>query len=169
MTETKLDPEAVEALWARYAGELRNFLAGVLRDADPAEEALQQTFVTLLERGHTAAAETRKGWLFKVAFNHAMERKRRETIGGRALDAIRRAADGQDSAPSAAELAQRTETREQLRAAIETLPAAQRQIVELRLRDGKTFAVIAEELAIPLGTALTRMRLAMAKLRERLD
>ena len=58
---------------------------------------------------------------------------------------------------------------EVVRQAIDELPEAQRQIVCLRIYDEKTFAEIAEELQIPLGTALSRMRAAVSKLKERLD
>ena len=34
----------------------------------------------------------------------------------------------------------------------------------MRIYEEKTFAVIAEELSIPLGTVLTRMRLALKRL-----
>ena len=55
-----------------------------------------------------------------------------------------------------------------MRRAIDDLPAAQQQIVRMRIYEEKTFAVIAAELEIPLGTALARMRAAMEKLKRRL-
>ena len=39
----------------------------------------------------------------------------------------------------------------------------------MRIYEEKTFAVIAKELKIPLGTALGRMRAALIKLRSRLS
>ena len=42
-------------------------------------------------------------------------------------------------------------------------------MVEQRIYGEKTFAVIAEELKVPLGTVLTRNRLAMEKLRAALN
>jgi DNA-directed RNA polymerase specialized sigma24 family protein len=39
----------------------------------------------------------------------------------------------------------------------------------MRIYEEKTFAVIAKELKIPLGTALARMRSAVMKMRTRLD
>ena len=56
-----------------------------------------------------------------------------------------------------------------VRRAIDELPAAQREVLHLRIYDEKTFAQIAAELNIPLGTALARMRAALAKLRKRLS
>ena len=57
----------------------------------------------------------------------------------------------------------------QVQLALETLPAEQQQIVKLRIYDELTFAAIAEQLGLPLGTVLTRMRLALKKLNQRLD
>ena len=55
-----------------------------------------------------------------------------------------------------------------VRRALATLPFEQRQVVEARIQRGQTFAAIAAELGLPLGTVLTRMRLALAKLRHSL-
>ncbi len=169
MTVSKLDRAEVEALWDQHASGVRHFVLGVLRDADQADEALQQTFVTVLEQGHAAAEDTQKGWIFKVAFHHAMQLKRRAATGDRALgkvqDALRTLPQASDSA---ADSAMRSETIERTRAGIDELPEAQQRVVHMRLHEAKTFQQIADELAIPLSTALTRMRLAMTKLRDAL-
>jgi RNA polymerase sigma-70 factor (ECF subfamily) len=55
-----------------------------------------------------------------------------------------------------------------VREAIERLTEDQRQVVRMRIYEEKTFAEIAEELGIPLGTALTRMRAALGRLRTEL-
>ncbi len=62
----------------------------------------------------------------------------------------------------------RSETSEQVRRALAELPADQRQVVEMRIYQDKTFAAIADELSAPLGTVLTRMRLALKRLSRRL-
>ena len=72
------------------------------------------------------------------------------------------------SAESAAEPLLRLEAVEGIRLALESLPPEQRQVVRMRIYEEKTFATIAKELKIPLGTALGRMRAATTKLRERL-
>ena len=63
----------------------------------------------------------------------------------------------------------RLETIERVRRAIQELSAPQQQIVRMRIHEEKTFAAIARELGIPLGTALARMRAALARLREKLQ
>ena len=167
LTAPKLDRAQVEALWNRHATGVRHFVIGVLRDPDLAEEALQQTFLTAIERGHSAAPKTQKGWLYKVAFNHAMELKRRSATGDRALthlqDALRH--NGQQVPDPAAQVAH-SETVAHALASITRLPQVQRRVVEMRLFDALTFSNIAKQLNIPLSTALTRMRLALARLRK---
>jgi RNA polymerase sigma-70 factor (ECF subfamily) len=172
----RIDPAVVTALYERYAGELRLFLTGVLRNADLVDEALQNTFAKAVESGHTAREESVKGWLFQVAFHEAVLLRRRGQIHDRS---VRQLARGQ-AAPSGGNSAvgdglgspddrlARSETIEQVRRALADLPADQRQVVEMRIYEDKTFAAIATELSAPLGTVLTRMRLALKRLSRRL-
>ena len=48
------------------------------------------------------------------------------------------------------------------------LPAEQREVVYLRVYEGKTFQEIADWLAVSINTVASRYRYAMEKLRERL-
>ena len=52
--------------------------------------------------------------------------------------------------------------------ALETLPKEQRQVLDLAYFGGRTQAMIAEELGIPIGTVKTRTLAAMRKLRRAL-
>lgn len=153
----------IEALYADHSHELRVFLRGVLRDTDLAADVLQMTFVKVLEAGHTANRATFKGWLFKVALNEALGLKRkRQRDDQLKYQPVWETRDGEMTAE---EQAIRAESVETLRRVIQTLPDEQRQILELRLTaELMTFADIAEELRLPLGTVLTRMRLAIKKL-----
>ena len=121
----------------------------------------------LVERGHETKEESRKGWLYRVAYHEAMSVRRRQVVD----DVARRrvAWSGEAAGEPAESPLLRAETVHQVRQAIEGLPAEQRQVVRMRIYEDKTFAAIAEELRIPLGTALGRMRAAMKKLRTRLE
>lgn len=169
---TRLSPAEVESLYAEFASDLLAFLQGVLRDPDLAREALQNTFRRVLEAGHTARVESRKGWLFKVSFHEAMALRRRGSQYERALrkygegGAAEPAATDDGSGP-AVELV-REEDVQRLRAALLHLPEDQREVVERRIHRDQTFAAIAADLGVPLGTVLTRMRLALQKLEKRL-
>ena len=74
--------------------------------------------------------------------------------------------DPAEGVTDAADLADR---RIEVRAALETLPPEQRQVLEMAYYGGKTQAQIAEEIAIPIGTVKTRTLAAMRKLRRALD
>ena len=162
--------------FTEFAGELRAFLLGVLRNDDLAGEALQATLVKALERGQEARPETRRGWLFRVALNEALVLKRRAKIQEKsfrelAQNDVRRheSAGGSVTRNESPEgFALRAEAIDRVRLALDGLPAEQRRVVRMRIYEHKTFAVIASELKVPLGTVLTRMRLATEKLRDRL-
>jgi RNA polymerase sigma-70 factor (ECF subfamily) len=165
--EEKIDPAVVARLYAQHGEELKRFLLGLLRDAQLAGDVLQATFVKLAERGHETREESRKSWLFRVAFHEAMLIRRRSLTGEKAVERL--AWIKRTTGHSADEPVIRFEAVERVREAMAELPPDQRQIVHMRVYEEKTFAVIATELKIPLGTALARMRSAVKKLRKQLD
>jgi RNA polymerase sigma-70 factor (ECF subfamily) len=57
----------------------------------------------------------------------------------------------------------------EVRAALQRLPAAQRQVVELAYFEGMTCREAASAVGIPEGTVKSRLRLALAKLEAVLD
>lgn len=160
----RIDPAVVATLYLDYGEELRAFLIGLLRNGDLAGEALQATFTKAVEVGHTARQETIKGWLFRVAYNEAMAIRRRQKIHWKSITKLAWSRTGSTELPE--ENVSRWETVSRVRSALETLPENQQTVVRMRIYDEKTFAVIAEELGLPLGTVLTRMRLALQKLEK---
>ncbi len=164
--DRKIDSVVIAALYHEHAGELRHFVLGVLRDHDLTADVLQNTFSKAVETGHTVRAETFKGWLFRVAFHEAMAVRRRQGIDGRALERLAWISAGVSQGPE--ETICRSETVERVRRALEQLPDEQRKVVNMRIYGQQKFAAIAKELGLPLGTVLTRMKLAVEKLRQRL-
>ncbi|MGL4464171.1 MAG: RNA polymerase sigma factor, partial [Planctomycetia bacterium] len=114
-----------------------------------------------------ARAETLKGWVFRVAMNEALARKRRAKIGDAAHRKAAWTMPVNGRPPD--EAAIRGETIDKVRAAIQRLPGEQQAVVHSRIYEDKPFAEIAGELKVPLGTVLTRMRLALEKLRRSLQ
>ena len=163
----RLDPAEISALYVEHGEPLRRFLLGVLRDPQLAADALQATFAKAVQQGHTSREETRKAWLFRVAYNEAMALRRRQGVDNKAMQKVAWAHD--DRSKGADESIIRFETVSAVREAIAELPDVQQQVLRMRIYEEKTFAVIAEELEIPLGTALARMRSAMQKLKKRLE
>lgn len=161
-----LDPTIVAALYVEHGEELRRFLLGLLRDPQLTADVLQSTFVKMAQRGHQSKEESRKAWLFRVAYHEAMAVRRREGVGDKVLRRV--AWQTSHVAGSADEPLIRLEAAESVRQALTELPPEQQQVVRMRIYEEKTFATIAQELEIPLGTALGRMRAALLKLRVRL-
>jgi RNA polymerase sigma-70 factor (ECF subfamily) len=166
-SDDRLDASLVAALYVEHGEELRRFLQGILRDAQLTSDVLQAVFVKMVQRGHETREPSRKAWLFRVAYHEALAYRRREAVGDKVVRRVAWHTNG--AAGPADEPLVRLEAVQLVREAMDALPPEQRQVVRMRIYEEKTFAVIAKELKIPLGTALARMRAAVIKLRARLD
>jgi RNA polymerase sigma-70 factor (ECF subfamily) len=129
---------------------------------------LQVTFLRAVELGHTASRDNARAWLFRVAHNEAIDRRRRQVIEGKSLQqAAQQAAWWKRQRPTIPEeLVGQAETIARLRKAIERLPAEQQAVVQQRIYEGLTFSEIASKSGLPLGTVLTRMRIATKRLAD---
>jgi RNA polymerase sigma-70 factor (ECF subfamily) len=166
LRSSTVDPAALAGLYVQHAEELRRFLTGVLRDPDLAGEVLQVAFAKAVDLGHLVQDGSLKAWLFRVAYNEALAMRRRKAVHERATRELLGRGSVGDDAPESGLI--RFETVERVRAALESLPAEQREVVRRRIYEGQKFATIANQTGLPLGTVLTRMKLALNKLRERL-
>jgi RNA polymerase sigma factor (sigma-70 family) len=161
----RLSAEAVRALYLLHGRDLQLFLTGVLKNSDAAQDVCQATFQRLLESGHEAKAETTRGWLYKVGFNEALAWRRRESQRDKLHRKAAATAD-QANIDLPVQSLVRTEEIEKLKRLLQDLPTEQQLVVRRRIQEDKTFAQIADELNVPLGTVLTRMRLAVQKLQK---
>ena len=166
LKSSAVDPAALAGLYVQHAEELRRFLTGVLRDPDLAGEVLQVAFAKAVDLGHLVQDGSLKAWLFRVAYNEALAIRRRKAVHERATRELLGRGSVGDDGPETGLI--RFETVERVRAALESLPAEQREVVRRRIYEGQKFATIASQTGLPLGTVLTRMKLALNKLRERL-
>jgi RNA polymerase sigma factor (sigma-70 family) len=159
------------ALYQEHVQGLRDLLLGLLRDRTEADEALQQVFLKLLESWDAVQPETAKGWLFTVAYHEAMARRRRRLVDAAALTRLWAKPVWQTGRESAdpASSADRSQLQENVRCAVCELPDLQREVVERRMYRDQTFAKIAQEVGCSLNTVLSRMRLALEKLKRRLE
>ena len=119
---------------------------------DPARGAFRTFFLSLVH--HRAVDTVRR---------EERIRARQERASNLEPVAVEDPAEG---VTDAADLAAR---RIEIRAALDTLPPEQRQVLEMAYYGGKTQVQIAEEIAIPIGTVKTRTLAAMRKLRRALD
>ncbi len=159
--------ERLAECYAALSPELTAFLSGVLRNRDLAEEVLHDVFVKAIESADEIPDDGLRPWLYRVSLNAALTIKRRQKVELKARERLPWIA--REPEPTPMQVASQRERIDELQAALKTLPLEQQQVVRMRIHEGKKFAEIAEELDIPLGTALTRMRLALEKLRSALE
>ena len=147
---------------------LRNFLAAKLPQQADVDDCLQTVLVAMLENTKEVPESARKAWLFRVASNEAALYWRKQKTTQRVLEThAQHQVDSKADADSV-----EVETREtvhQIEAAIGDLPKAAQVIIRMRLNENRTFQQIADELKLPLGTVLTRMRRAMERLRSQFE
>lgn len=161
----------IQPLMAEHSDRLQRLAWTIVRDWPLAADAVQETFALLAQRLVEVPVDRREGWLVKtVQFQaHNLRRKQHRAAQLPAKLAEQGLACGPQEPLSVEQRMERDEQLRQLQAAIAGLPEAQRVVVLGRLGEGKTFAELADELQLPLGTVLSRMRLGLEKLRMKFD
>jgi RNA polymerase sigma-70 factor (ECF subfamily) len=154
------------SVYEAHSQELLAFLIGVLRNVHDACEVSQIAFYRLLEAGRTINQETAKGWLFKVALHEALILKRKANRQDSNLKSYLQTHQVNMIVPSIDIVAMEQESIVRLKKLLGELPVEQQRVVKERIYEDKSFESIASELKIPLGTVLTRMRLALLRLRK---
>lgn len=152
------EDDGVRAVYRRFAGPVYAAAHSVLRDHDLATEAVQETFV----RAWRAAAsfDPRRGlapWLYAIARRVAIDiyRSRRHLSGGPPDD------DALVTLPPEMDTIWEAF---QVRAAVDRLPAEERDIVRLAHFEELSHVEIATRLDIPVGTVKSRSHRAHRRL-----
>jgi len=159
---------SADQLLADHERALRNFLGARCRDDDLTADLLQEVAARLVTAAPRLSLNgNARGYLFRIAANVWHDHLRRELVRRRAAVAL----DAGEPALAAAADAPllEDELRAAVRRAVDDLPTVQRQVVELRHQGGLTFQQIADRLGRPLGTVLTQMRAALARISAALE
>ena len=162
------DQRAVEELYARYAGSLYSLAYQVTRSEGFAQDVVQEVFIALWR--DAARFDPAKGavspWLFSLARHKAIDLVRREqNVRKRTADVDLELREADDDVDNEAWMGIR---RDRLLAAMEHLTPMHREVIGLAFFDGLTHVEVADRLGIPLGTAKTRIRTALLRLRDML-
>jgi RNA polymerase sigma-70 factor (ECF subfamily) len=142
----------------------------IVGDSGTAEDVAQEPFVRAWR--YAGSYDARRGtvltWLLTIVRNVAVDRRRvrpAEPLDPDLLASKLQLADNRDPGEEHAALLER----DQLREAPATLPEEQRRGLVLAAYFGRTAGEIAHDEGIPLGTAKTRIRTAMLRLRDWLE
>jgi RNA polymerase sigma factor (sigma-70 family) len=161
------DPDASAAFVRRFQGRVFGLAVTMVHDRAVADDVAQEAFVRAWR--HAAAYDARRGsvttWLLTITRNLAVDALRAmrsvptdpEVLAGFLPPA---AGSGPDGAAVAVDEVARVEV------ALAALPPEQRRAVVLARFSGLTAAEIGEREGVPLGTAKTRIRAGMRRLRE---
>lgn len=161
---------AVEQLLAQHTPALRNYLGARCRDEDLTAELLQEVAARLVTAAPRLSLNgNARGYLFAIASSVWRDYLRRDLVRRRAAEQLGAGARDPENGEAADARLLARELRVAVTHAIEALPLAQREVVELRHRRGLTFQQIADRLHRPLGTVLTQMRAALARISAALE
>ncbi len=166
----KRDPASAEVLYRRYASRIYGLGIVMLGNDQAAQDLVQDTFVKLWRSAERF--DERRGrldtWVLLVARSLAIDALRRRVLQARTLEIVGPAPEASPE-PGPEELAETVDMASRARRAMAGLSDGQRAALELAYFGGKTSAEVAELEGIPLGTAKTRIRSALLKLREALE
>jgi NitT/TauT family transport system substrate-binding protein len=156
--------DAVAELVGRFCGGALSLAGAILADAHLAEDAVQEAFLTALQR----LADLRDlaafpGWFRQVVRTQSLRiaRRRRERTGADVPEVAGR------EAPPPERLA-RDELRQRVREELAKLPPKGRRTAELYYLDGRACDDVAKALGVPSGTVKRRLHDVRRRLRSML-
>ncbi|WP_342448909.1 sigma-70 family RNA polymerase sigma factor [Mameliella alba] len=160
------DEAAFVALFRHFAPRVKAFLMRSGADAAQAEECVQDVMATVWQKAaqFDPARASAATWIFTIARN-------------RRIDALRKQKRpepedlpwGPEAEPDQEDRLGLQQETEHLGAALASLPAKQRDLIEKAYFGDLTHSEIAEATGLPLGTIKSRIRLALQRLRHAMD
>jgi RNA polymerase sigma-70 factor, ECF subfamily len=158
------------AVGIEHVDGLYGYALVLARNRTDAEDLVQETYVRALDAaGRLHENSNIKGWLFTILRNLWLNelRKRRSAPHIVEIDGEENAADGLvGNSKNSHEIFVSGEDTERVRAAISKLPMEFREIILLREFEELSYQEIANVLVCPVGTVMSRLGRARAKLRS---
>ena len=154
---SKSKEKRFEQLYTEYKDSVFCIALMYLKDYQLAEDAAQETFVTVLSKLKSLKDDSKaKAWISKIAINICRDRLKRS--GSRELPA--------QNLPEDVAQSSHTDLRLTVGNAISRLAPELRETVILYYYQGFTQPEIAELLGVPLSTVVYRLRTSKAQLKN---
>ena len=163
------DRNALGEVYDRHAPVALAVALRIVADRGQAEDLVHDAFVTAWQKidRFDPARGSLRSWIVAIVRNRAIDRLRANRPSMEIGEADDRSLLQTGPNPTWDDALARLGGA-QLRAAVAELPTEQRDAVELAYFGGHTYREIATLTGVPLGTATSRLRLALARLREEL-
>lgn len=172
------DPGAFRALEAVLGPRLRRMMRRFTHDDASLDDVIQMTFLKAhLARDRFVPSRTDpdgsvRAWYYTIARRSALDLARKQTRQKARTTDLEGAGGIEGSVPDLAQNIEASLTQEEqaqeiitrVRAAVDALPAGQREVVQMHKLQGMTMAEVAERLAIQEGTARVRAHRAYKSL-----
>ncbi|WP_218082826.1 sigma-70 family RNA polymerase sigma factor [Anthocerotibacter panamensis] len=158
---------ALGVLYDRYGSLVYRLALRMLSQPQEAEDLTQEVFLALWQkRAYDPKRGSLSSFLMTLTRSRAIDRLRTRGSNQRFLQRWGQNEEVVTRPHTPFEQASLGERSEQVKAALDTLPELQRQVVEMAYYEGLSQSEIAERLATPLGTVKTRGRQALIKLKR---
>ncbi len=163
---TPENAKLLEALWTEHSGAVHSMLLAYCGNQNDAGDILQDLFLRLSRDPSTLTTmKSPRAFLIVSARRLAIDLARKRTAELRRQESPEAVAHFH---PTPAAPSPDKDLANIIQAALQKLPPDQRSVVEAKLYQGKTLALIAEEQGLPLNTVASRLRYSLDKLRNEL-
>jgi RNA polymerase sigma-70 factor (ECF subfamily) len=168
------DVALLQALVGQYQYRLVRYFTYLLGRRDPVDDLVQETWLRVLERGHSYDGQSRfEPWLFTVARNLALDylRKRRAlSLDSKdSLEADLESLSPVSHAPSPFEQAARTEDAQRLAHSLQMLEPMYREALVLRFQEDLSLQEMAEVIGASVSTVSSRIYRGLAAVRAQME
>lgn len=158
-----------EELVSAYQNRLFGAMYVMLGDRQDAEDVTQEAFTrAFLKLEAFQAKSSFFTWLHRIAFNLAIDLRRREkrarNIGKVSMDFASETLQSSELSPSTK--SEQSETQVKIFEALAKIDPERRSVITLRDLQGMDYAEIAEVLSIPIGTVRSRLHRARIELKD---
>lgn len=151
-----------------YGGAVYGIARRVISESNMAEEVAQDTFLALWRRpgAYDPARGTLKSFLLGVARNKAIDLVRKEETQRKTKESLKSEIESAPAPLPSGSDADQLGDSDLMKGALRQLSELQREALVLAYYGGRTYREVAQELDIPEGTAKTRLRDGLIRLKE---
>ena len=156
--------EAFGTLVERYERAIYHLCLRTMRDPEEARDCAQEAFFKAFRSLRTFKPGSKfSTWIFSIAYHACCDR-----LGRRKRYTDDELPERADPGPGPAQIAERNDEAQALRAAISELPEKYRTVITLYHLQGRQYEEIAQVLDLPMGTVKTHLFRAKELLRKAL-